>query len=50
MDEKRIEEIVKDPNTWKWDGCTYNDADIDSSYLDDTFEEIIKKAKALKTA
>ena len=29
MDEKRIEEIVKDPNTWEWDGCTYPEDDRD---------------------
>jgi hypothetical protein len=50
MNEKRIEEILQDPNTWEWDGCTYSDADIDSSYLDRTFEEIFKKAKDFKSA
>ena len=22
MDDKKIKEILKDPNTWEWDGCT----------------------------
>lgn len=22
MDEKKIKEIMEDPNTWEWDGCT----------------------------
>lgn len=48
MDDKRIKEIVNDPNTWEWDGCTYNEANIDSSYLDDTFKEIFEKAEKLR--
>ena len=45
MDEKRIEEILKDPNTWDWDGCTYSDLDekIDTSYLDETIRKIFEQ-------
>lgn len=50
MDEKRIEEIMKDPNTWEWDGCTYPETDIDSSYLDNIVEENLKRAKKLLPA
>jgi hypothetical protein len=27
MEEEKIQEILKDPNTWCWDGCTYPDTD-----------------------
>ena len=47
MDDKRIDKILKDPNTWEWDGCTYpEDKGIDTSYLDSTFEKIKEDAKA----
>ena len=47
MDEKEIKEILDDPNTWEWDGCTYpEDKGIDTSYLDKTFEEIKERARA----
>lgn len=35
MDEKRIEEIVEDPNTWEWDGCTYSEIETKESWEDD---------------
>lgn len=50
MDEKRIKEILNDPNTWEWDGCTYPE---DNPYSKD-FEENLKKYfdqfKELKSA
>ena len=40
MDEKRIEEIVKDPNAWEWDGCTYSDLDIKESWEDEFLKKL----------
>lgn len=44
MSDAEIERILKDPNTWAWDGCTYPENDVDMSHLDATFDEIFKKA------
>ncbi len=38
MDEERIDEILKDPNTWDWDGCTYPDLDVE-----DVVERFLKR-------
>lgn len=27
MKEEKIKEIMNDPNTWAWDGCTYPEDD-----------------------
>ena len=45
MEKERIEEILKDPNTWAWDGCTYSDLDekIDTSYLDNVIDKIFEQ-------
>ncbi len=48
MNEEEIKRIMNDPNTWEWDGCTYSEAAIDSSYLDNTFNEIFKEAEKLE--
>lgn len=40
MDEKRIEEILKAPSTWDWDGCTYSDLDVKESWEDEFLEKL----------
>jgi len=50
MDEKRIEEILKDPNTWDWDGCTYSDLDVKEDWEDDFFEKLKEQVESLKNS
>ncbi len=45
MDDKRIKEIMKDPNTWEWDGCTYSDINTKESWEDKFLEELKKQTK-----
>ena len=40
MNEKRIEEILQDPNTWEWDGCTDSELDIKESWEDEFFKKL----------
>lgn len=35
MKKERIDEIVKDPNTWEGDGCTYPEDDYHSKDFSD---------------
>jgi hypothetical protein len=34
MEKERIDEIMKDPNTWEWDGCTLPE-DSENHYSED---------------
>lgn len=45
MDDKRIKEIMKDSNTWEWDGCTYSDINTKESWEDKFLEELKKQTK-----
>ena len=45
MDEKKINEILKDPNTWELDGCTYSDIDTKESWEDDFLKKLEEQAK-----
>lgn len=42
MNEKKIEEILQDPNTWEWDGCTYSELNIKENW-EDAFLENLKE-------
>ena len=49
MDEKRIKEIMKDPNTWEWDGCTLPE-DAESHYpkeFNDKWAKFVEQHKRL---
>lgn len=48
MEEKRIKEIVSDPNTWAWDGCTYPETDPYSKEFNDWLEKKVQRLKALQ--
>lgn len=48
MDEERIDEILKDPNTWDWDGCTYPDFDIKEDWEDAWMADRLKFVEELK--
>ena len=39
MEEERIDEIMKDPNTWEWDGCTLPE-DSENYYSEDFKEDL----------
>ena len=51
MDEKRIKEIMKDPNTWEWDGCTLPE-DAESHYpkeFNDKWAKFVEQHKNEKS-
>ena len=50
MEEEKIYEILNDPNTWDWDGCSYSENGNNMGYLDNVFDDIFKKAKELQGA
>lgn len=50
MEEEKIDEILNDPNTWDWDGCSYSENGNNMGYLDNVFDDIFKKAKELQGA
>jgi len=48
MDEKKIKEIMKDPNTWEWDGCTLPE-DAESHYpkeFNDKWAKFVEQHKS----
>ncbi len=47
MEDERIQEILSDPNTWAWDGCTYPDDEQDP-YSEDFHKWVDERLKTLK--
>ncbi len=45
MNDKEISEILKDPNTWEWDGCTYSDIDTKEDWEDDFLKDLQEQIK-----
>lgn len=45
MTDERIKEILEDPNTWDWDGCTYPETD---PYSEDFYKERNARVQRLK--
>ena len=43
MDEERVKEILKDSNTWEWDGCTLPEGNPYSEGWEKDFLEECKK-------
>lgn len=48
MDEERIKEILKDPNTWDWDGCTYSDLEVKESWEDEFYAKLDEEVAKLR--
>ena len=49
MDDKKIKEILKDPNTWEWDGCTLPE-NAEKYYSEDFFENLPEHLKPAKSS
>lgn len=48
MDDEDVERIMKDPNTWAWDGCTYSGIETKESWEDEFFENLKTQLKKKK--
>lgn len=44
MEEEKIQEILKDPNTWCWDGVTLPEDGPDMSHIDKVIMANYQKA------
>ncbi len=45
MNEEEINEILKDPNTWEWDGYTYSDMDTKEGWEDEFLKKLKEQTK-----
>lgn len=47
MSDAEIERILKDPNTWAWDGCTYPEGDHYSDAFKKRREARLEQMRAM---
>jgi hypothetical protein len=48
MKEEKIQEVLKDPNTWCWDGVTLPEEDHYSAEFNNKMDEYVKKLKEMQ--